>query len=364
MSSSTSNSEGRFRDQQFLAWILVLAVAMSIVGNCNVWTGLSTNHLLHQEVGRRFGSEVDYIIMGDSKTGPFSIHALAPYLSKKGLVFRADSTTPVYHLYNYRKLRQQNPDLRPKHAFICIGANNFNSEGLHCRRDLTLFTSLGLSDVYKLTAENGQYLTFVEALLSRIFPLYGHRVQVTHFQFSLHPTSNLDAKLEHASWDMSDVTLLNCPQRDAVMDRNYLEIYRRSVLRDYHYSKLNEIALSQLIDELRAGQTQPYIVLLPVTEEMMRLEQELVGDRFMKNITAFATEKQVAIMDLRHRSDYNFEDVNHLSPSGAVAFAWDYFEPIISESAEPGPGRNLSQQAYQIGSRESIERASPSVRRE
>jgi hypothetical protein len=70
-------------------------------------------------------------------------------------------------------------------------------------------------------------------------------------------------------------------------------------------------------------------------------------------------------MDLRHRSDYNFEDINHLSPSGAVDFAWDHFEPIIGESTGLAGPRDLRQEAYhQARSQESIDRAPQSVRRE
>src|SRR6185295_16469713 len=148
MNSSTSSS----REVAFLAWVLTGLAVTGLACQLDVWTGLAGNHRRHVAVARLYGSEAEFLILGDSKTGTFSHNSLAPVFGQHhGLVFDADSVTPSYHLYNWREVRRLAPELKPRFVFLAVGANNFNRNGLHCLRDLGLYDLMPLADAARLT---------------------------------------------------------------------------------------------------------------------------------------------------------------------------------------------------------------------
>lgn len=335
MSSSTSNSEDQGttlrREQWFLIWVTAALTAACIIGNLPIFGNTFNQVKKHHFVADQFGTNVDWLLVGDSKAGRFSYDGLVPFNSRKGLVFTSDSVTPVYQYHVFRQLKEKAPGFKPKVVFISTGANNFNRNGLHCRRDLALYTMLDLPTVAALTLPNGSYLDFVEAVTSRIFPVYGKRVLITHFHFTFLNRGRL--KTDHIDWqNYTDPRQAPPEFRDPIKDRNYLAIYRRSVLVQYDYSEVVEAALGRLIDEVRDLGAEPVLVFLPVTEEMRALEAELVGDAFDQPINAFAAEKKVRILDLRNRHNYAFEDVNHLTHIGALNVAEEHFVPLVNQA--------------------------------
>ncbi len=334
MSSSTSNS----REWRFLMWVAAYLIAAMIVSSMDIWTGVVNTYRRNLAVVDLYGEEADYLILGDSKTGPFNFDGLAPFLDKKGLVFNADSVTPCYHLFNFRKVREQTPEFKPKLVFICIGANNFNKHGLHCRRDTGFFDLLPLSDAAELSLPEKEYMAFAEAFLSRIFPVYRHRVQITHFNFSLNPEAAINISPEKVYWEKYTAPdyEMEIRERDPIADRNYHDIYRRSVYNKFEYSRVTEAALAKLVEEIKSYGGEPMIVLLPVTEEMMVLENDMVGDKFISEMQAFADARQIRLLDYRDQHQYHFQDINHLSKKGAKDFAFERLQPIIDERLQTG----------------------------
>jgi vacuolar-type H+-ATPase subunit E/Vma4 len=117
-------------------------------------------------------------------------------------------------------------------------------------------------------------------------------------------------------------------------DRRYLDIYRRSVLANFEYSQAVETALSLTVDKIREMGAEPIILLLPVTEEMIALEEELVGDKFIRPLSTLSKDKNVRLIDMRRMHQYDFEDVNHLSPQGALQVINEQLIPLMGEDFE------------------------------
>ena len=327
MSSSTSSSS----EIRFLLWIAIILGLSSVIAKADIWKGTDERHRGHLAVAKKFGANADYLLVGDSKTGPFSYDGLSPFLSRKGLVFSSDSVTPVYHFYTFRRARSLYPEFKPKVVFISIGANNFNENGLHCRRDFALENLLSWEDVRDLTLPTGQTLEFFEVMLGHVLPIYTRRLQLTHFDLTLHPSPTGDIALETLAWNESrhQARLDRHEPRDRFLDQNYLDIYRRSVLNQYKHSTTVELALSKMIEDIRSYGGVPILVMLPLTQEMRDLEKELIGDKFKSSLNAFAQREKVELMDFQAEDHYEFNDVNHLSPKGAFAFGKDNLEPIL-----------------------------------
>ena len=335
MSSSTSSSERRTSatDGRFLLLVVLgLAVVNLAVGLLPIWTATDTRFMGHIRAAERFGADAEFALVGDSKTGRFSHGFVSPYLSHKGVVFTSDSVTAVYQFLVLQQAYEANPAFRPKNVFLAIGANNFNLHGLHDRRDFALFMLAPMGDVLRFAPLPEELLLVAEVVFSRLLPVYGRRIQITHLNATLDREAEV-ARDVAPSWESfagTSVDQLPVIERSEIRDRNYLAIYARSVLDRYEFSHVHARALAAAIEEVRSHGGTPWLVLLPVTEDMAALEHELVGTRFDDAIEAFAAEQGVEILDHRDLPDLGFEDVNHLNWQGAHEFARRVFEPILA----------------------------------
>jgi hypothetical protein len=332
MSSSTSSS----RHRRFLGWVALALVAAYPAVQLIPWGGVAASGRAHGRAAKELAGAADFLIVGDSKAGPFSIGCLIPWLDGyRGLVFSADSVTPIFHLHNLIHIRQVVPEFRPKVVFIFLGANNFNTNGLHVEREYTFFNELPLDQTWDLSGRQGEYLFFAEALLSRAFPLYGKRVAITHLQFGEPPNSRCTSTSPE-NYEQASYVALEPANRNAVLDRNYYDIYRRSVYSSYESSPLVARATERLIDLVEAYGGFPVLVLPPVTPEIRGLEAQLIGDRFDETLRRIAAAKGTQVLDdLRDQNGYDFADVNHLSKRGARDLAFDHFLPILARHVAP-----------------------------
>lgn len=338
MSSSISNS----RELRFVVWVLAGVAISALVGSLDVWTGVMNSHRQHVAIAKLFGADVDYAILGDSKTAPFSHDhsqryeggGVAAGLDPKGLVFSSDSVTPAYHLFNLRRVREAAPAFQPRTVFISLGANNFNRVGLHCRRDMGLYSLLTLREAAALTVSAGEYGAFAEVLLSRLFPVYQHRVQLTHFQFAWRPDPTAGVSPETRQWKSIAAAVRDAPewQRDPVEDRGYEDIYRRSVYNDFEYSDVMEAAVAALVEEIRDLGAEPVLMLLPVSAEMLALERALVGPAFDTPLRAFAENHDLELLDLRAETGYAFADANHLTERAAIQLWQERLAPLLDRA--------------------------------
>jgi hypothetical protein len=328
MSSSTSSSEHR----RFLLWVALAVVATNAAVALIPWGGVADSKRSHQRVARELAGATDFLIVGDSKAGPFSIGCLSPWLAPyRGLVFTADSVTPIFHYENLVEIRKTQPGFMPRVVFVFVGANNFNTNGQHVQREYTFFNELDLGQVWDWSGgANGEPLFFVEALLSRLMPLYGKRVMITHLQFH-RSADECVASAGPAGYEQARNVPIGHATRNAVDDKNYYDIYRRSVYGSYESSPMVGEAVARLVELVRSYGGVPVIVLPPVTSEIRQLEHQLVGEAFDDTLRAIVAKQNARVLDLREQTGYEFRDVNHLSPRGARDLAVDYFLPIVEE---------------------------------
>jgi hypothetical protein len=244
-------------------------------------------------------------------------------------VFSADSVTPVYHYNLLKNLERSHPDFSPKLIFVFIGANKMNANGLHAVRECTFSNLLPLNDVWNFSAAKGEYLSFAQAILTRLLPVIGKRVPITHLA--------LDSGGRHKCSDVAELSAgLQArpkarPGRNDFADANYFDIYRRSLYADYESSPIVAAALSELISTIKNRGATPILVLTPVTPEIRVLETELIGEAFDVTLQEIVERQGVRVLDLRDDAEYEFMDVNHLSPRGAHDLVLDHFRPLVWE---------------------------------
>lgn len=319
-----------------MAWVLGILVAAWLFVSLVPWGGVLVSKRNHERVGTALGSSADFLIVGDSKTGPFESDCLMRWFPPyKGAVFSADSVTPVYHLDTLRHIRSENPDFAPDVVFIFVGANNLNTNGLHASRDYTFFNLLPLSDVYTFSAGRGEWGLFAEAIFSRLLPVYGTRIMITHLQVGGRgaracPTPDRDSFPDQPTIEF------DFRARNPVADRNYLEIYRRSMYANYESSPVQLAALEEMIELVREWGGKPIVVFPPVTTEVRELEDELIGMKFDESVASVLGKSGTPLLDLRDDLEFEFKDVNHLSPKGAFELSRERLLPVIAESVGEG----------------------------
>jgi hypothetical protein len=337
MNSSISSSDdgaaaSRSGHRAFLVWVAVVLSFAWLVNALVPWGGILVSQDNHQRVGTALGSDLDFVVLGDSKAGPFETDCLMPWLNPyRGAVFGADSVPPVYHLDTLRRIRDAQPGFAPAVVFLFVGANNINANGLHATRDFTFFVRLPLRDALSFSVGQGQWLTFTEVLFSRVLPVYGHRVMITHLQVGSRGARRCPDPSAQ-SFAQTEGFELEVGVRDPVADRNYYDIYRRSMYVDYKSSRIEIAAFEDLLELIKAWGGRPIVVFPPVTSEIRRLEDEMIGDAFDESMSALIDRAAVDLMDLRDVRDFDFKDVNHLSMKGAHDLARAYFLPILREA--------------------------------
>ena len=77
---------------------------------------------------------------------------------------------------------------------------------------------------------------------------------------------------------------------------------------------------------------RPIVVFPPVTREIRKLEQQLIGNAFDESVQAVIQPRNIELLDLRGVQDYEFEDVNHLSKRGAYDLSRAYFLPALEKA--------------------------------
>jgi hypothetical protein len=311
-------------------WVASAVVASNLIVQLVPWGGIFNSERSQKRVAQELAGAADFLIVGDSKAGTFSVGCLVPWFSGyRGLTFSADSATPVFHYHNLAEIRNAVPEFRPRVVFIFVGANNFNTNGQHVQREYTFFNELELRKAWEWSTERGQPILFAEALLSRIFPLYGKRVMITHLQFE-NPDYRC-ASPDPESYERARMRPLESARRNPIYDKNYYDIYRRGLYSSYESSPIVARATEELIELVRAYGGVPILVLPPVTAEIRALEHQLIGEAFDETLNAIVAKEAVQVLDLRDEIDYEFLDVNHLTQRGAHDVAVEYFQPIVEE---------------------------------
>jgi len=312
MSLFTSSSKFRESGKPFLLFLAVQALACAVV-LAIPWTGAGWfQDLIVQQVE---GDSRDVVIMGDSKIFPFVDGRIdSPFFKEPAYAFAWDSSTVLYHRILYDRLMTET-SLRPKVVFYSLGANNFAEEGLHVQRDYATRFVARPKDLIDYASINGSLPYLADSILSRLYPIYGRRIEISHLMFRGYKMREID---------------LTPPERDPIADQNYLLIYQRSFFVDYRISDFHMGNLKRFVEEVRASGAEMVLVDLPVTREMRDLEVAF-APRWDDRIREFADENRVRYLDLRDHPEMPFRDINHLANIGAKEVCEKWLQPLVDE---------------------------------
>ena len=106
-------------------WIVAALASAWVAAAVIPWGGIPASKENHFRIGSGLGEAVDFLVIGDSKVGPFEEECVMNWIpGLHGVVYTADSVTPVYYLDLLQRIRASQPDFSPEVVFIFIGANN------------------------------------------------------------------------------------------------------------------------------------------------------------------------------------------------------------------------------------------------
>lgn len=326
MSSSTSSSKvhekgGRWgRTARPLLAFLLVNLVINFIVLAIPWKGADYfQDLCVEEIAR---SRRNILLMGDSKVFPFvEGYTNCTFFEPPAHALAMDSATVLYQRILYNRIVRETA-VRPKVVIYSTGANNFNENGLHVLRDYAIRFLAGRHELADYASLPGGLPYVVDAFFSRVYPVYGRRIEISHLMFRDYQPRTID---------------LTPPGRDAVNDENYLLIYQRGVLADYRVSEFHLENLRAWSEEIRAGGGEFIVIDLPVTKEMRELEKRVCPE-WDEKIAEFSKETGARYLDLREHSDLSFRDINHLSNLGAKTVVERWLEPLAREvlmSAHP-----------------------------
>ena len=239
---SSNTSQFWFR---ILAFYLTYSLAVALAPI----RGIEEVHKNHSIWASEVGDRTDFILVGDSRVGPFQRifmnHCSLPGFDvQNAMALSGDSVTPTYHYVNLKSIREETPNFNPRLVVLFVGANNLNVHGLHVIRDYAFDNFLSLEDIGRLSFAAEDPLIGGQGIFSRLFPIYGKRIPITHLQVGttvVHELSGCSNEIPQFGYKES--------VRNAIIDRNYLDIYRRNVYKDFAISE-RTLVMIELIAEL------------------------------------------------------------------------------------------------------------------
>ncbi|MCA9414042.1 MAG: hypothetical protein KC944_22705 [Candidatus Omnitrophica bacterium] len=312
MSLFTSSSKFKESAKPLALFLGVQAIACTLV-LLVPWTGAGWfQDLIVEQVD---GDSRDVVIMGDSKVFPFVDGRIdCPFFEQPAYAFAWDSSTVLYHRILYDRLIHET-SLRPRVVFYSLGANNFAEEGLHVQRDYAIRFVARPKDLIGYTGMKGSLPFLADAFFSRLYPIYGRRIEITHLMFRGYKMREID---------------LSPPERDLIADQNYLLIYQRGFFSNYKVSEFHMENLKRFSEEVRASGAELILLDLPVTQEMRDLEKEFAQE-WDDRIQRFSEDNQVRYLDLRDHPEMLFRDINHLSNISAKEVSERWLQPLVDE---------------------------------
>jgi len=300
------------------AWALIAFLALNVVVNLIVilvpWTGADYFQDLCVQAAKE--EPRDVVLLGDSKVFPFvEGYVDCPFFDRPAYAFAMDSATVLYQRILYNRLISET-SMRPKIVFYSTGANNFNENGLHIQRDYAMRFLATPSDLWEYRTIPGCLPYLVDSLISRLYPVYGRRIEISHLMFRGYKPREIDTEP---------------PKRDPIADENYLLIYERGVLAEFQVSEFHLQNLYRWAQEIRSNGGELVVLDLPVTEPMRDLEMKVCKE-WDEKIQAFSQETGVRYLDLRKHSDFSFRDINHLSNVSAKEVVRQWLQPLVDEA--------------------------------
>lgn len=292
--------------------------------------------------------QADVFVFGDSRSAVLDQNLFL----KNTLNLSAVSNTIAYSWLILKKA-YDNTDVRPKVVFLMLGANNYNRNGIFAKRDYALSQVAGLRDIFSLFLMSGGVEYGIDGLFGRIVPIYGRRMEIRspraivakiekmrgkileprteaeELQTGDKPTRLLDDSQHLSGHEAQVQDEFPAVVRRAVFDENYYLTYKRSVYQQYEISRLHLQMLEEVIELARAHGASIFLIQLPIEKKMYDLQQRMVGNKFDRHLDRLAKKSKVFRLDFRKLTEFEFVDINHLSPKGSARLIQFIINPII-----------------------------------
>ena len=277
------------------------------------------------QLASKADEEIDIILFGDSRATMFNHE----FFERNTLSFAIENNSILFSEKLYEDITNQT-DINPKVIIICLGANNYSKNSIFAKRDFAIRRLYPISYTLNLLFDYESISYSSELFFSRIVPMYGRRMEIrspniikrilkNHYKSSI-PTGMIDMK---DGWEHLK------PNRNIIADKNYLLTYERSIYRNFQLSNLHTAKLEQLIDVGIQNGSKIVLIQLPIEKEMMTLQRNMIGDKFDNYLMSLKSRKKLFLLDLRNYREYEFNDLNHLSPRGAKSLLDDIINPFI-----------------------------------
>lgn len=297
---------------------------------------------------REAGAQADVFVFGDSRSAVLEER----YFSKYTLNLSAVSNTIAYSWLLLKKT-YGDTSVRPKVIFLMLGANNYNRNGIFAKRDYALSQVAGLKDIFRLFLVNGGVEYGIDGLFGRLVPIYGRRMEIRSPRAVVAQAARLWEKALGFGTEVSDFHTEDKPARplddsghvpgheerfpdefSAVVrrpdfDKNYYLTYKRSIYLQYELSRMHLQMLEEVIELSRAHDASVFLIQLPIEKKLFDLQQRMVGNKFDRHLDRLAKQNKVSRLDLRGLTEFEFIDINHLSPKGSASMIKFVINPII-----------------------------------
>ena len=278
----------------------------------------------------RVGAQADVFVFGDSRSAVLDERLF----SKRTLNLSAVSNTIAYSWLLLKKT-YGDTNVRPKVIFLMLGANNYNRNGIFAKRDYALSQVAGLKDIFSLFMVSGGVEYGTDGLFGRLVPIYGRRMEirspraimaqaarlweeVRSFRTEDNPARPLDDSGHVVRQEERLPDQFPAVVRRAHFDKNYYLTYKRSIYSQYELSRLHLQMLEEVIELSRAHDASVFLIQLPIEKKLFDLQQRMVGNKFDRHLARFAKQNKISRLDLRELTEFEFIDINHLSPKGSA----------------------------------------------
>ena len=289
------------------------------------------------------GESTNVIIFGDSRSAVLD----EKYFRESTLNLSAVSNTIAYSWLILNRIYNKTR-VRPRTILLMLGPNNYNNNGIFTKRDYALSQVATLRETLELFEMDGGVEYGVDGLFGRLFPVYGRRMEFRSPRAVMGKIRQLweqigaqenessteradEARSHRTEWEESFEDNFPSITRRPEFDINYYLTYRRSVYVHYELSRLHIQMLWDVIDMAQAHGARVLLVQLPIEQQLLALQQKMVGDVFEEMLAQIEHTSEANVVDLRAETRFEFVDINHLSARGAYNLTKKILNPLIKK---------------------------------
>ena len=269
--------------------------------------------------------DIDVVLFEDSR-GTMFHHT---FFDQPTLSLASDNNTVIFSKLLYDKM-DHFINWAPEVIIIVLGANNYSKNSIFTIRDFAIRRLASLSDLIEFASFRDGTSYTIDGLFSKIIPVYGRRMEIRSPSLIKNLIVNTDKITTLQGMYKMQPNILNQDiKRNEIEDINYKLIYRRSIYANYELSLCHTGILESLIYRGKMNGSSVVLVQLPIEQDIMDIQKELVGDIFDDYLDKLEKDKEIIRLDMRNDIRFEMVDVNHLSFKGAHQFCNIILNPLI-----------------------------------